>query len=229
MKKALFLTLLIYLSGVVFSQVTSSYSQQFRANDTNGPMGECLFEANSDGEIIYQSTIEVEKTKSELKDSAIQFFKLIDKENIYDVRLIQNEKENYVDYDVNIASGRVKANADFISWERDRSTLRCHVKIEFKDGRYRYTVNPYETNRQTIRGEAKSDGRPNEIHWQRVNSLIKERSQYKPGKKKYIEYTEQIDDEIDCYQAEYNALQNFLSLISSYCDYVENSDKEADF
>ena len=229
MKKVLYLAFLVLFSVNVYSQVTSPYKEQFRAFDTNGPMGECLFVADANGEIIYQGTIDVNKTKSELKDLAIQFFKMIDKEAIYDVRTIQKDKENYIEYDVNIASGRVRASTDIISWERDRSTLRCHVKIEFKDGKYRYTVNPYETNRQTIRGESKSDGRPNEIHWQRVNSLTKERSQYKPGKKKYNEYTEQINEEIDCYQAEYKALQTFLNLISSYCDYVENSDKEADF
>lgn len=223
MKKLVALLSICLFSWNLYSQV---YSTNFRTFDTNGPMGECLFDTVEHGEIMFQNVVIIDKTKSELREKAIRFFEEIDNSDVYDVSAREKNMESYVKYDVNISSGRMRDNAGFVSWERDVSTVRCHVTVEFKDGRYRYIVNPYETNRMTIRGEAKSDGRPNEIHWQRVNSLTKERAKYKVGKKKYEEYTAQINFENECYRAEYNAVQEFVRRLSSY---YETTDKEADF
>ncbi len=221
------LLMFICSTNIGMSQSSNPFAAPFRAYDTNGPMGKCLFQTDDKGEIVYQAVVETNYSKEEQKKLAERFFEIIDKEDIYDVRLVQNEKDFAFDYDVNVSSGRQRVNVNVATWERDRSTVRCHVKLEFKEGRYRYTVNPYETNRQTIRGEAKSDGHPNILHWQRVNSLTKERAADK--KKKYDEYTKQIQEENNCYQAEYSAIQAFIKLLASYCVYVESVDKEADF
>lgn len=213
----------------VFAQVTSPYKAQFEALDTNGPMGECLFPVSDDGNVIYQKVVESNYSKLELKEMAIKFFKILDKEDIYDVRTIQVENESYYDFDVNIASGRFRQETGFASWMRDISTVRSHVKIEFKEGRYRYTVVLYETNRQTIRGEAKSDGKPNIIHWQRVNSLTKERDNYRKGSKKYNEFDAQIKLENEWYHMEFNAVQRFLERLDNYPVEVQKNEAEADF
>lgn len=226
--KKLFFAILVCVCNVVFAQNVNPFNSAFRTFDTNGPMGECLFDTIDNGEIIYRDVVHVEHTKIELKEIAIRFFELLDKESIYDVRVVQNEKESSLEYDVNVASGRQMVDAGFGSWERDRSTVRCHVRIELKDGRYRYTVNPYETNRQTIRGEAKSDGRPNEIHWQRVNSLMKERPR-EGWSRRYVEYDEMIKEEKSTYKAEYDAIQKLVGQIASFCKYVEDIDGNADF
>jgi len=221
--------ILILVPLFIIAQVTSPYKEQFKANDTNGPMGECLFPIQEDGNVTYQEVIEIDYTKSELKEMIIEFFNTLDKEDEYDVRTIQTENESHYDFDVNIASGRCRQDAGFVSWMRDISTVRSHVKLEFKEGRFRYTVVLYETNRQTIRGEAKSDGQPNKLHWQRVNSLTKERNEYRNGSKKYKEYDAQIILENEWYQKEYEAVQKFLQRLASYPEEVRQTNAEADF
>ena len=57
-----------------------------------------------------------------------------------------------------------------------------------------------------IRGEAKSEGPSNLIHWQRLNSLKKERAETKK-KSEIEEYDHQIAFEEASYQAEYDAVQ----------------------
>ena len=229
MKKLLIYFFLMSAPLFALSQVSSPYKTQFEALDTNGPMGKCLFPITEDGDVVYQGVIETSYSKAELKEMALKFFKELDKEDIYDVRTIQTENESNCNFDVNIASGRYQQDAGFVTWTRDISTVRSHVKIEFKEGRYRYTVVLYETCRQTIKGEGKSDGKPNIIHWQRVNSLTKERSNYREGNKKYKEYSDQIALENKWYQMEYDAVQRFLARLDNYPEEVNNIDVEGDF
>lgn len=229
MKKLLLCIVLMIAPLLVNAQVTSPYSEQFRAFDTNGPMGECLFPITDDGDVIYQEIIESGFSKSELKEKAIKFFRYLDKEDVFDVKTIQIDEESYYDFDVNIASDRFLQESGFVSWMRDLSTVRSHVKIEFKEGKYRYTVVLYETNRQTIRGEAKSDGKPNIIHWQRVNSLTKERDNCRKGSKKYNEYNTQIDLENEWYQKEYDAVQRFLQRLATFPEEIQQKEQESDF
>ena len=75
MKKLLICIVLMIAPLLVKAQVTSPYSEQFRAFDTNGPMGECLFPITDDGDVIYQEIIESSFSKSELKKKAIKFFR----------------------------------------------------------------------------------------------------------------------------------------------------------
>lgn len=52
------------------AQVTSPFSEQFKASDTNGLMGECLFPISDAGNVLYQGVMESNFSKSELKEEA---------------------------------------------------------------------------------------------------------------------------------------------------------------
>ena len=195
--------------------VSPPFKENFQVTDTNGPMGECLFPTNSDGQIIFQGVIKVPCSKAELKEYAIRFFKELGKNPAINVKTIQTEYESRYDFDVILSSGKVGQEYYYVKWHRDRSRIRCHVALEFKEGRYRYTVNPYETNRLNIRGEAKCDGTPNEIHWQRVNSLKKRKASQ-----------DLIKNEIEAYESEYNAVINFVNLLANYYNEMH---QESDF
>lgn len=53
--------------------VSPIFKENFKATDTNGPMGECLFPTNSEGKIFYYGVIEAPCSKAELKEYAIRF------------------------------------------------------------------------------------------------------------------------------------------------------------
>lgn len=233
--KKVFIALLFIVFGTapLFSQ--SVFSPLFRAEDTNGPMGDCLFPMDENGKIIYQGVDSVHQfSKENLQSMFDEFMQYLGKENDYDIREIEKGKS----YDINISVGKIDVNVGFVQWERDMSTVRCHVKLQCKDGRYKYTVNPYETNRWTIRGEGKSDGHPNVIHWQRVNSLTKEQIEFanthnlkrEKYQKEYEEYDTKIAAEHYSYQAEYEAVLLLVNHVSNYCEELKAIiDSEEDF
>ena len=190
------------------------FNENHQATDTNGPMGEYLFPTNNEGKIIYQGVIDAPCSKAVLKEYAIRFFRELDKNPLINVKTIQTEYESRYDFDVILSSGKVRQEIHYAKFHRDRSRIRCHVALEFKEGRYRYTVNPYETNRLNLRGAAKCDGTPNEIHWQRVNSLHKRRDSH------IIEY------EKESYKLEYEAVINFVKLLANY---YNEMNQESDF
>ena len=205
--------------------VSPIFKENFQVTDTNGPMGDCLFPK---GKIIYQGIVEAPCSKEELKEYAIRFFKELGKDRTINVKTIQTEYESRYDFDVILASGKTRQEGpgNYVKYYRDRSRIRCHVALEFKERRYRYTVNPYETNRLNLRGKAKCDGPPNELHWQRVNSLIKKRDRHFSWSRKYKVYQALINNEIDTYYSEYNVVMKFINLLANY--YYEMH-KETDF
>ena len=102
---------------------------------------------------------------------------------------------------------------DIATWERCKSEIAFDMLIEIREGKYRYTLNNFFTQRRRLPGEAKSDGQSNMIHWQRVNSLLKET----PSKgKKREEYLRMIEDEKIAYQAEYTAVQAVIKGLKSF-------------
>lgn len=66
-------------------------------------------------------------------------------------------------------------------------------------------------------GEAKNDGQPNTIHWQRVNSILRLRKQYclshntsnRKAKEDVYSYNEAIAEETYLYFDEFNTVKRF--------------------
>ena len=126
---------------------------------------------------------------------------------------------------------------------RDASHVKFKCIIEARKGKYKYSLVDFETNRHTIRGEAKNNGHPNVIHWQRINSLTKERNDYaskndsnkRKVKEVLFDYNSQIAYEACLYQAEYDATKRFedgLRNLNWTDDFMDNtrtlSDSEKD-
>lgn len=208
----------ICLIGILFS--FNSYSQNLNwvAFDTNGPMGECLFPQNEDGEIIYTKIITSTLSVDTIFGLAKEFIYDIGKKYKADctVELVGISK---VACKVKLPIGKeyfsvgVWSSDNIGTWERAHSEISFDLVIDIRPGKYRYLLNNFYTQRRRIPGEGKDDGPSNLIHWQRVNSLTKEM----PNKgKKRFEYKQMIDDENATYEAEYNAVQKVIEGIESF-------------
>jgi hypothetical protein len=124
-------------------------------------------------------------------------------------------------------------------FNRDASHVKFKCVVEARTGKYKYSLIGFETNRNTIRGEAKNDGQPNVIHWQRVNSLTKERDAYasthdsskREVKEKLFDFNSQIAYEACLYQAEYDATTRFedgLKNLNFEDDFMDLSQNTSD-
>ena len=95
---------------------------------------------------------------------------------------------------------------------RDKSVVSFIMALDFKNGKMRYKLYDFYTKRRSLRGNAKSEGQSNVIHWQRVNSLKKEMAEQKKEEdikeKKSI-----IDEEISQYKAERKAIDIFIEKV----------------
>lgn len=104
-------------------------------------------------------------------------------------------------------------------FERPASVLKFNCCISATKGEYTVQLTNFETNRNNIRGEAKNDGDPNYIHWQRVNSLLKEYctavKEYNPSSRKHqriaYDYNNRIAYECGLYVQEWNSLNQFIN------------------
>ena len=79
--KKVFIALLFIVFGTapLFSQ--SVFSPLFRAEDTNGPMGDCLFPMDENGKIIYQGVDSVHQfSKENLQSMFDEFMQYLGKE-----------------------------------------------------------------------------------------------------------------------------------------------------
>lgn len=97
--------------------------------------------------------------------------------------------------------------------ERPLSFISFDVTIETHEGKYRYVMDNFITQRIPIHGAGISEGQSNFVHWQRVYSLTKETP--RRGKKKK-EYEMMIEKEKSTYQAEYNAVQKVIADLESF-------------
>lgn len=96
--------------------------------------------------------------------------------------------------------------------DRTVSKISFDISIEPRQGKYRYILTNFNTERNRIHGRGKSEGQSNFIHWQRVYSLTKEMP--RRGKKRK-EYEMMIEKEKATYQAEYDAVQKVIADLES--------------
>ena len=228
MKQFLIITLAI--AAMAFSQAQANgqnYGQnlKFTAFDTNGPMGDCLFPMNENGEAEIKEVVVFDgKTAEEISEKAQKWaYEVTDK---YGLEI--EDKDRYMGTDLVAFRGSVKVGLSVLSvsagWAHIGDFSRCASEIEFrcrveiKDGRCRVIFTDFWTDRRTIHGEGKSNGPENLLHWQRVNSLTKERDELIGGKTNLSKskqdevdaYNEQIRFENETYKLEYGVFCNML-------------------
>lgn len=200
---------------------------------TNGPVGECLFPQQANGEAACCETIECDLTREDIAEHCRQI--VYDMEQHYGIGVHDRfENSNKIEFVVEIPVGEEYKTMDtsrgfcdmlrgtFSRDERVQSKIIFRTMIEYKDGKYKYTLFDFYTKRRMIHGEGKNDGPSNLIHWQRVNSLTKERQAFIDShnmkraanrEKLEAEYDSVIRSEQEQYLAEYNAVQMFVSTL----------------
>jgi hypothetical protein len=99
--------------------------------------------------------------------------------------------------------------------ENELSKISFDLSIEPRQGKYRYVLSNFITERYRIHGAGISEGQSNFVHWQRVYSLTKEMP--RRGKKRK-EYEMMIEKEKAIYQAEYDAVQKVVADLESLTD-----------
>ena len=202
MRKILLIALMCVSLGV------NAQNINYRAFDTNGPLGECLFPQDENGNIAFSEIIPCTYSADTIMGLAKEYMYDIGKRYNADCKIELNGLTK-IACKVKLPIGKEYFPLGSIyTFERSHSEISFDMVIEVKEGKYRYTLDNFFTQRRRIPGEGKSDGQSNIIHWQRVNSLKKEMP--KKGSKR-DEYLRMIEDEKATYQAEYNAIQNVLS------------------
>lgn len=201
------------------SLIGSSQNLNWIAFDTNGPMGECLFPMNEEGETVFTDIVACSLSADTIMGLAKEFMYDIGKQYEADCK-IELEGVRKLACRVKIPVGKEFFSIGRLaSWERSKSEIAFDLVIEIREGKYRYTLSNFFTQRRRIPGEGKSDGQPNIIHWQRVNSLTKETP--KKGKKRE-EYLRMIEDEKISYQAEYAAVQTVIAGLKTFTEISED-------
>ncbi len=223
-KKILLIISIAIVSLNANSQVKYGSYFNHAAFDTNGPMGECLFNQNENGEIIYSDVIHCNMSADSIKGLLEEW--------VYDLEHTYQCSVNdllwgltKICFEIELPIGTDLFNVEIFgnsaaSFLRHKSQVTFKCVIDIRDGKYRYVLNDFYTNRRSIRGEAKSEGPSNMIHWQRVNSLKKEREQLlnqnRVDNEKVSEYDSLIESENASYKAEYDAVMYILNLFKEF-------------
>ena len=205
--------LFIAIIAMLLPMLASTQNLNHVAFDTNGPMGECLFPQDENGEIVFTGIVETPYSSDTIMGLAKEFIYDITKK--YDAKT-KNNLEGITkvacDMELKVGKNYLSLNIggiDVGTWERAASTIRFNLMIEIRNHKYRYTLSNFYTERRRIPGAAKEQGPSNMIHWQRVNSLTKEMESARSKDKQ--EKQDLIDFEKHQYQAELNAVNDVIN------------------
>ncbi len=191
------------------------------AFDTNGPMGECLFPQNESGDIIFSGVVECEFSADTIMGLAREYIHSLSKTHKANISSEFEGGITKVACDIELKVGKkyisvgVGAPGNIGTWEKAASTVKFSLLIDVRNKKYKYTLTNFVTDRYRIHGEGKDQGPSNMIHWQRVNSLKKEKDAHF-GKKAKNRLQEIIDFENTLYEGEYNAVQDVINGIKTF-------------
>ena len=144
------------------------------AMGTNGPVGELLFDQDSNGVIEYCGIVEPDLSADVIFGLAKEFLHFAQKKYNAEVSDLF-EGITKIACNVELSVGKKYIDVPLVgTWQKAASTVSFSVLIEVRNGRYRYTLSDFITDRWRIPGDGKDNGQSNVIHWQRVNSLKKE-------------------------------------------------------
>lgn len=209
MKKQLLLLVMTLLPMVAMAQNLMNV-----AFDTNGPMGECLFPQNADGEIVFSGVVESNYPADTIMGLAKEFLYSISKKYKANTsNMLEGVTKMACDIELKVGKKYISVGAwnssNIGTWEKAASTVQFSIMLEIRNHKYRYTLSNFITDRYRIPGEGKDQGPSNMIHWQRVNSLQKEK------KNRHL-----IEFENVLYQAEYNAVQDVLKGLETFANEI---------
>lgn len=208
--KRILITLL--LTAIPFTLLGQQVA--FTAFDTNGPMGEILFDQNENGEIVYSGVVQTTYSADTVLGLAREYLYTIEKK--YNARISDRlEGVTKVACDVEFPVGVRYIDASWVGvFAKAAATVQFNLVIDIRPGKYRYTLSDFVTDRWRIPGEGKDKGQSNIIHWQRVNSLQKELEKAK--KKNKEELVIMIEKEKASYEGEYKAVMDFIEGLKTF-------------
>lgn len=178
-----------------------------------------LFPENNEGDIVFTDIISSNFDSGTMAENAkllLFDLKLSMKADISEV--VSTSKalrcvvqlpvgDDYIDFSKTPLWG-----GEYLKIRRDKSVVSFIMELDFKDGKMRYKLYNFYTKRHSLRGDAKSEGQSNAIHWQRINSLKKELAEQKKEddikEKRLI-----IADETTQYEAERKMMDYFITRI----------------
>ena len=218
--KQIFFIVSFLMSSILSPSIAQNL--QHVATNTNGSLGNCLFPQDENGNVVYSGDVEVCTAQADVMDMIMEFWAM--KKLDYNLNLEQKVKTSKtVAYRVECPLGKQYFGIEVFgspvfSRYRDASNISFDCKIQVYDGGFKYTFNNFWTKRNMLKGESKNDGYPNIIHWQRVNSLTKERDNFlkdkdpndRANKEILYDYDYQIKYENSLYKMEYNVVDNII-------------------
>lgn len=204
MKKILSLLALIVMPLVCFGQ--SGRDAKF---DTNGPIGAVLFPEDENGDVVITEVITAGFKADTLKALAIEFLKGTDRSEDMNVSKI-DEGLTKITADVEVREGtRIVELPAGPGIEKAKSTVDFKLVIDFRDGKYRYTLTNFHTDRWRIKGDGEDQGPSNRLHYQRVNSINKDI-------KRKNTRAEMLAEEEEAYQEEYKMVMKFVECLRTF-------------
>lgn len=217
MKKVLLLIVTIAISY----QVEYAQNMLHYALNSNGEKEWTLFPENANGEVVISSIVEAPFSADTILVAADSNITSLNAPGNCEVKTVTKSNIKNV-YSVQLNVGKQLWAIEYFGSplfviNRDVSHVKFTCVIEARKGKYRYSLIDFETNRRTLPGEAKNDGQPNTIHWQRVNSILRLRKQYclshntsnRKAKEDVYSYNEAIAEETYLYFDEFNTVKRF--------------------
>lgn len=209
----------IALSAISFNTLAGNLIHY--AASPNGSMDYILF-PQKDGYVFISDTIRVEAAKDDIMDALDSYLVTVDSNPSTELTVNMASKNRvslYLEFKFGVKTRTLEFwGSPVFSKNFAASRIRCICNFFIKDNLCIYTLSNFETNRTLLPGEAKNDGDPNIIHWQRVNSLSAELSEVvgkskneRKDKEKIYDYEHQIAYEHYLYANEANQISSFLN------------------
>lgn len=209
----------------LFGFVGNAQNLMHYATNPNGEMPIVLFPENS-GIVQYEYSIDTNVSSDDILDYAEETINNLSAKSNYKFEILNSGRRS-LSYKVEMIYGSQPLTL-YPVWVFNRSAtkVKFQCNIYARDGKYKFSLTNFETNRNTIHGNAKNDGDPNIIHWQRVNSLLSERkeeigsSDINSRKARQIayDYNCQIAFECHLYAQEWNLLQKLIDSLNNVCN-----------
>ena len=221
MYKQIFSILAVLVGTLVAPTLCHAQNMMHYATSPDGVMDYVLF-PSKDGSVFVNETIACPANADDIKDVTEAFMIYMNGSSGIKVKPtgVARKLQSY-----NVKMEFAEAPLTFEVFgspvaciNRSASEVKFKVIIAQKDSLCTVTMTDFETNRTTLRGAAKNDGDPNVIHWQRVNSLRKERDaaaqNFKPDSREArsinYDYDRQIEFENYLYANEANGVNCIL-------------------
>lgn len=196
---------------------------------------------DEDGDILISDIVNLEETKSEdIKNAIHAYIESYILNNGISKKQSLDENQTLT-YKLEYPIGKQEVQFEIwgspaFSFTRDASKITFMVKIQVREGKFKYSLSDFWTSRRMIHGEGKNNGPSNRIHWQRVNSLTKERDAYakkhnpnsRSTQEELYDYNAQIQYEHNQYQMEYNAVMDFITGLKSIKFASNNANNDFD-